>query len=216
MFAARHGGTRRSAACRVAVVCVCRSLRGRSVGAVTKTGTASLSRSNDTNRRLAGMRRALCFALALLCAAATAATPGIDERAPDFALKSSTGKNVRLSEFRGDVVLVNFWTRSCSRCKEQLDQVGRLLDEFQGRGFSVVSVAITDEHHHVQEVADALRLGFPILYDDEKRAARLYDPQSIPLTLIIDAHGNIRHLHERYERGDEAAYREQIVALLGE
>ena len=159
--------------------------------------------------------RAFCVVL-LLATPGFAATPDVDEAAPDFALKSSTGQNLRLSEYRGDVVLVNFWTRSCSRCREQLDQLDGLYREFKGRGFTVLSVAITDDPHHVQEIVDAVRIDFPVLYDDEKRAARIYDPSSIPLTVVIDPHGRIRHVYKKYRRGDEDKYREQILALLAE
>jgi len=163
------------------------------------------------------VRGFVCVLLAaVLSSIALAAKLDVDESAPDFALKSSTGKNVRLSEYRGDVVLVNFWTRSCSRCREQLEQIDALYQAHRNDGFMVLSVAITDDPHHVQELADSMKLSFPILYDDRKAAARLYDPTTIPLTVLIDAHGNIRHVYEKYRRGDEATYREQLVALLDE
>lgn len=145
-----------------------------------------------------------------------AAQPVVDEPAPDFALKSSTGQNLRLSEYRGDVVLLNFWTRSCGRCREQLDQLDQLYLAHREAGFTVLSVAIADDPHHVQEIADRLKLSFPILYDDRKVAARLYDPSSIPLTLMIDPHGRVRHVYKKYQQGDEDMYREQLMALLAE
>lgn len=163
------------------------------------------------------VRGLVCPLLAAsLSSAALAAKLVVDERAPDFALQSSAGQNLRLSEYRGDVVLLNFWTRSCSRCREQLDQLEELYRTYRDDGFVVLSVAITDEPHHVQEIVDGLNLGFPILYDVRKAAARLYDPSSIPLTVLIDPHGNIRYVHEKYRRGDEATYREQVTALLAE
>ena len=152
----------------------------------------------------------------MVSAASFAAKPVVDEPAPDFALKSSTGQNLRLSEYRGDVVLLNFWTRSCGRCRDQLEQLNELYDAHRDEGFTVLSVAITDEPHQVQEIADGLKLAFPVLYDDEKRAAKLYDPTSIPLTVLIDPHGRIRYLHQKYRRGDEDTYREQLTALLAE
>jgi len=162
------------------------------------------------------MMLACCAVPGMVSTASYAAKPVVDEPAPDFALKSSTGRNLRLSEYRGDVVLLNFWTRSCSRCREQLDQLNDLYEAHGDDGFTVLSVAITDEPHHVQDILAGLKLDFPVLYDDEKRAAKLYDPTSIPLTLLIDPHGRIRYLHEKYRRGDEDTYREQLTALLAE
>lgn len=176
-----------------------------------RVGNTSLSQCHVIVRGLA------CVLLAaVLSSAALAAKLVVDEPAPDFALKSSTGQNLRLSEYRGDVVLVNFWTRSCSRCREQLDQLDRLYEEYSEQGFTVLSVAITDDPHHVQGIVDSMKLGFPILYDEQKAAARLYDPSSMPLTLLIDPHGNVRYVHKKYRRGDEDTYREQLTALLAE
>lgn len=146
----------------------------------------------------------------------TAAVPGIDESAPDFALRSKDGDNLRLSEYRGDVILLNFWTRSCGRCREQLDQLEQLYKTFGDDGVTILSVAITDDPHHVDEIVTDLGLSFPILYDDRKVAARLYEPSSIPLTLLIDPHGIVRYTHKKYRRGDEDIYREQLQALLSE
>jgi peroxiredoxin len=155
------------------------------------------------------------FLLALPCAA-VAAKPVINEPAPDFALKSSTGRNLRLSEYRGDVVLLNFWTKSCGRCREQLDQLEALYQAHRDAGFTVISVAVVDHPHDAQEIADSLRLSFPILYDDRKTVAQLYDPRTLPLTVLIDAHGQVREIYRRYRRGDEATYGERLTALLAE
>jgi len=184
-----------------------------------RIGKMPLSRTNEKFRwpvRLRVTTLACCIALGVFPAVALAAKPVVDEPAPDFALKSSTGQNLRLSEYRGDVVLLNFWTRSCSRCRDQLDQLDELYLAHRDDGFTVLSVAITDEPHHVQEIVDSLKLSFPVVYDANKSAARLYDPSSMPLTLLIDPHGRIRYLHKKYRRGDEDTYREQLTALLAE
>jgi peroxiredoxin len=123
---------------------------------------------------------------------------------------------LRLSEYRGDVVLLNFWTRSCGRCREQLEQLDRLHQEYGDSGFTVLSIAITDDPAHIAEIVSVLGFRFPILYDDHKVAARLYEPSSIPLTLLIDPHGDVRYVHKKYRRGDEVMYRDQLQTLLSE
>jgi len=145
-----------------------------------------------------------------------AAAPRVDEPAPDFALRSADGSNLRLSEYRGKIVLLNFWTRSCGRCREQLDQLEQLHRAYGGEGVTILSVAITDDAHHVDEILSGMKLSFPVLYDDRKVAARLYEPSSIPLTLLIDPHGVVRFTHKKYRRGDESLYREQLLTLLSE
>jgi peroxiredoxin len=186
-------------------------------------GNPLLSRPIESIRRPVGLRypAQVCVVMviwAVLAVAidATAAVPGVDESAPDFALRSADGKNLRLSEYRGKVVLLNFWTRSCGRCREQLDQLEQLYSTYGDAGVTVLSVAITDDPHHVDEIVAGLGLSFPVLYDDRKVAARLYEPSSIPLTLLIDPHGVVRYTHKKYRRGDEEIYREQLLALLSE
>jgi len=188
-----------------------------------RIGNPLLSRPIESIRRSAGLRDAarMCVSMviwALLAVAidVTAAVPSVDESAPDFALRSVDGVNLRLSEYRGDVVLLNFWARSCGRCREQLDQLEQLHLTYGDAGFTVLSVAITDDPHHVDEIVAGLGLSFPILYDDRRVAARLYEPSSIPLTLLIDPHGVVRYTHTKYRRGDEEVYREQLQALLSE
>ncbi|MFQ5635954.1 MAG: peroxiredoxin family protein [Gammaproteobacteria bacterium] len=152
----------------------------------------------------------------LLPSVVAAAGPALDEPAPDFALHSSTGHNLRLSEYRGDVVLLNFWTQACGRCREQLDRIEDLWQAHRGEGFTVLSVAIVDDPRDARDLADAMRLSYPVLFDNERVAARLYDPESMPLTLLIDPHGRVRHVHRRYRSGDERKYSEQLAALLAE
>ena len=188
-----------------------------------RIGNPLLSRLLESTRRSVGLRHAarmcasmLIWTLFAVAIDVTAAVPGIDESAPDFALRSKDGDNLRLSEYRGDVILLNFWTRSCGRCREQLDQLEQLYKTFGDDGVTILSVAITDDPHHVDEIVTDLGLSFPILYDDRKVAARLYEPSSIPLTLLIDPHGIVRYTHKKYRRGDEDIYREQLQALLSE
>lgn len=178
-----------------------------------------MSRSIDGIHKRADARallRVACIALAIAANTVLAAKPAVDDPAPDFALKSSVGKNLRLSEYRGDVVLLNFWTKSCSRCREQLDQIDQLYQEHAADRFTVLSVAITDDPHHVHELVEGMQLTYPVLYDVRKTAAQLYDPSTVPLTLLIDPHGRIRYRHSKYRRGDEETYREQLAALLAE
>ena len=147
---------------------------------------------------------------------AVLSAPRIDESAPDFVLKSSTGQNQRLSEYRGDVVLLNFWTQSCGRCREQLDQLESLYQTYRDQGVTVISVAVTEHPQHADEIAASLGLSFPILYDDRKTAANLYDPRAMPLTVLVDAHGQVREIYTKYRRGDEVSYGERVTALLAE
>ena len=147
---------------------------------------------------------------------AWSATDLLAEPAPDFALKSFSGENLRLSEYRGEVVLVNFWADWCGSCKEQLAAINALYADRADDGFVVLSVNIDKKSAKARKAVSDLRLEFPVLTDDRKRVSKLYDLGRAPLIVLVDPHGVVRHVHEGYQSGDAQSYREEVAALLAE
>ncbi|MBL8200171.1 MAG: TlpA family protein disulfide reductase [Chromatiales bacterium] len=134
--------------------------------------------------------------------------------APDFALKSVAGKNQRLSEWQGDVVVLTFWADWCGRCSDQLQELARLQEHYGERGVRVVAVNIDRDGHAAREAAARSRV--LVLHDSDQSVARQYQLSSLPLTVLVDAHGTVRHVHEKYRGGDAALYDEELAALLQE
>lgn len=173
-------------------------------------------------RRLAPWRRAAGFtarAFIVACAWApplSARPPVIDAPAPDFALASSVGQNLRLSEFRGDVVIVNFWSIRCGRCREQLVQLDAIDRANRPSGLRILSVNVDGDGVAAGREAARRKLGLPVLFDTEKRVSRLYDPRKLPMTYVIDPHGIVRHIHDGYTRGDEELVAREVAELLAE
>jgi peroxiredoxin len=125
---------------------------------------------------------------ALACAlpAYAAAEPSA---APDFVLKATDGRNLRLSEYRGDPVIVTFWGSWCGQCREALVT----LDEVAKRTSTpVLGVNLDGNVERASSVATSLDLHFPTLVDDRKTVARAYDVSRLPLTLLIDRDGTVR------------------------
>jgi peroxiredoxin len=161
--------------------------------------------------------RTLFFALVLgLPAVGLAADSASPEPAPDFVLKSLAGENLRLSEYRGQVVLVNFWASWCGHCRSQLSSLEDLHVRYRGADFQLLSVNLDDDIDKARQTHRDYQLSFPVLFDDQKTAARLYDPGKMPMTLLIDTSGAIRHVHEGYRAGDEEHYQRELEALLAE
>ncbi len=146
----------------------------------------------------------------------SARPPVVATPAPDFALASSVGQNLRLSEFRGDVVIVNFWSIRCGRCREQLAQLDAIERANRPSGLRVLSVNVDGDGAAAKREAARRELGFPVLFDTDKRVSRLYDPRTLPMTFVIDPHGIVRHIHDGYSRGDEALYAREVADLLAE
>lgn len=143
---------------------------------------------------------------------ATTAIPGQD--APDFALKDEAGHNVRLSEWRGEVVLLSFWAGWCGQCADQLQALDNLRQQYATQGVRVVAINIDKA---AQAGADAARhLALEVLHDADQSVAREYDLSGLPLTVLIDPHGKVRFVHEKYQRGDAARYAEELAQLVRE
>jgi len=134
---------------------------------------------------------------------------------PDFALKTAGGDNQRLSEWRGEVVLLSFWAEWCGRCSEQLQELAGLQKQYAGRGVRIVTVNI-DADSAVAREASARRPDLLVLHDGDQSVARQYDLGNLPLTVVVDPHGKVRYVHEKYRGGDAALYDEELSALLQE
>jgi peroxiredoxin len=126
----------------------------------------------------------------------THAAPAVGAQAPDFALKDLSGRNQRLSEFRGDVVVLTFWASYCGPCRAALQSAGSVMAA--GAGAPVVlGVSLDRDVARAASVTASLGLQFPSLLDAAQSVSRLYDVQHLPLTLLIDREGTVRQAWAR-------------------
>ncbi len=129
-------------------------------------------------------------------AASIAAAPGIvGKPAPDFVLRGLDGRNLRLSEFRGQVVLVNFWSRSDGNSRQQMPALDRINITYQRAGLVVLGVSVDEDLRRSKEFAAAM---------------------SMPMTILVDRSGVVRYSAVGFRRGDERVYLDHIRELLRE
>ncbi len=184
----------------------------------------SLALSNRNPRRVPGIRAPL--GLVLLLAAFVPAdgpaqtvspsSPLLGKPAPDFTLRGLTGRNVRLSDYRGDVVLVSFWTSWCGGCKSQVEQMARLAATYQSAGLEVIGVSVDDDRSKAASFAAAN--GGSVLqgFDETKATAKAFQIADVPLLMLIDRGGVVRYVHGEFARRDEQDLVQQIRKLLDE
>ncbi|HTT09590.1 MAG TPA: TlpA disulfide reductase family protein [Burkholderiaceae bacterium] len=177
-----------------------------------------MTMERDTAHRVVRLRFArLLFGTALLAvavAAPAALTPAT--KAPDFALRSLEGPNMRLQEQRGQVVMVNFWATWCGPCRIEMPHLARLYDKYRASGFQLLGINIDEDPHQAAALATKLGLRFPVLLDTEKKVSKLYDLSTMPSTVLIDRDGKVRYIHRGYRDGYEETYEKQIRELLKE
>lgn len=169
---------------------------------------------------LASSARAAVVCLALAACGGTSAqqatTPGADV-APDFTLRDTSGRTVRLSDHRGEVVLINFWATWCVPCAAELPHLERLYKKYAGRGFTVLAISMDGPESSANVPAHVRRhgLSFPVLLDEETRVVGTYNPKrNAPYTVIIGRGGAIVKTREGYHAGDEVAVESDITAQL--
>ena len=158
----------------------------------------------------------LGLTLSVLAATSLASSDLTGQAAPDFALKSSSGANLRLSEYRGDVVMVNFWATWCGPCRQEMPLLDELYSRYERVGFSLLGVNIDDDSRKAMNMIAELGVSFPVLFDARKEVSQLYEVDAMPVTVLIDREGTIRYVHHGYKPGYEDKYLDQIRSLLRE
>ncbi len=111
--------------------------------------------------------------------------------APDFVLNDLQGKEVRLSDYRGKLVFLNFWATWCPPCREEMPSMESLYSRFKDRPFQMLTVSIDDDPEQVERFRKAFGYTFPMLFDQDKRVASLYQTTGVPETFLIGPDGTI-------------------------
>jgi peroxiredoxin len=135
--------------------------------------------------------------------------------APDFALERlGDGARVQLSDFRGRVVLINFWATWCPPCEEEMPAMKRLYEALREDGFELLAVSVDDDVAEVVEFQERMELSFPILLDPEQETAKAYQTFRFPESLLIGRDGVVLERYVGTKDWDAQVYVERIRRLL--
>lgn len=170
------------------------------------------------------MTRAIAvLVVAVVAFAGCATTPSSDEvspssgSAPDFTLRDVDGRDVRLSDFEGRVVVLDFWATWCVPCEAAMPHLQTLFEKYKGQGLTILGVSM-DGPETLSSVAPFARrygLSFPVLLDVETKVTGIYNPKSAaPLSVFIGRDGRVAHTKQGFSAGDEADVEAEIVRLL--
>ncbi|GLI39801.1 TlpA family protein disulfide reductase [Geobacter hydrogenophilus] len=134
----------------------------------------------------------ILFLLTLMGCSKEAKPPVEGNPAPDFTLNTLNGEVVKLSDLKGQVVIVNFWATWCPPCREEIPSMMRLNAAMAGKPFRMLCVSIDDGGKvAVEEFFRKTGFSLPALMDTDKRAGKLYGITGVPETFVIDRHGVI-------------------------
>jgi peroxiredoxin len=138
------------------------------------------------------------------------------KKASDFTLKSLSGNNIKLSEQRGRVVVLNFWATWCSPCKKELPYFNELYGKYRDVGLEILGVNIDKTQGAAMKMSRSLGITFPVLPDPLGKISGLYNIRSMPTTYVIAKDGTIRDIYWGFDPNDTARYENKIRSLLKE
>jgi peroxiredoxin len=153
--------------------------------------------------------------LAIVLALATLAT-GAHAAAPDFTLPSRDGDKLRLSELKGQVVMINFWATWCGPCRQEMPLLQQIQEKYEPLGFTLLGINVEPDSAEANAWLAKIPVTFPILYDRQNTVADTFGVIGMPSSVFIDRSGNVRYVHRGYKPGDESKYADMVRSLVKE
>ncbi|HVP55184.1 MAG TPA: TlpA disulfide reductase family protein [Candidatus Eisenbacteria bacterium] len=115
--------------------------------------------------------------------------------APDFTVTDIEGKKLSLSDYRGKVVLLDFWATWCSPCREEIPHFVDMQNQYGPQGFQVIGISMDDDVKPVREFYQQFKMNYPVAIGDDKLAESFGGVLGLPVNFIIDREGRIHAKH---------------------
>jgi len=140
-----------------------------------------------------------------------APAPKVGSPAPNFVITDLNGESVQLSEYRGHIILLNFWATTCAACQLEMPEFRESYETHHAEGYTVLAVEVDGVERKVRGFVERYRLSFPILVDTDAKLQELYQIRGIPVSFFIDRDGIIRFIH--YGRVSESRLNRYLVKV---
>jgi thiol-disulfide isomerase/thioredoxin len=144
------------------------------------------------------------------------ASDAVKGPAPAFALQSRDGAKVSPAQFKGDVVMINFWATWCVPCRQEMPKLEALYQRYNKLGFKLLAVNVENNPDGVKKWLAETPVTFPVLFDTKSEVSKLYKVETMPTTVIVAKDGTMRYLHHGYQAGYENDYQNEVRTLLRE
>jgi len=160
-----------------------------------------------TNYRFYSRLLRTCLVIGFLLSIACIKDTNAQQMAPDFSLPDLTGETVSLKEFRGKIVLVDFWATWCLPCRKTLPELAKLDKKYREKGLVILGLSIDDpssyDNKYVADFKDRYKIEYRILRADKKTYQSYLgtDDPRVPTLFIVDKKGKIVGKHEGFELG---------------
>lgn len=128
---------------------------------------------------------------------------GFATSAPDFEATTLTGEPVRLSDYRGQVVMLNFWATWCPPCRAEMPGIQAAYEQRQDEGFTVLAINNAETPSQIQPFVQALGLNFPIVLDTTAELQRTFAIRGYPTSIFVDPQGTVYATHPGFVSEDQ-------------
>ena len=153
------------------------------------------------------------LSLAALLAGNSSSAAESKTPAPNWQLSDVDGKPVKLSDFKGKVIILDFWATWCPPCRAEIPGFVAIQKKYADKGLTVVGVSVDQQGASVvKPFMQQLKMNYPVVLANAKMIGDYGDIGSIPTTFIIDRQGNIVSVHQKFT--DRATFEGQIQSLL--
>ena len=139
-------------------------------------------------------------------------------QAPVFEGKTLQGKEIKLADYLGKVVLIDFWASWCPPCQEEMPELIKFYKSHSNPDFELIAVNIDNSEENMEHFIDKLfpKPGFPIIIDNKQQIPSLFDIASMPTTIFIDKKGKIRYWHDGFQKSIVNDFNQELSRLLNE
>jgi thiol-disulfide isomerase/thioredoxin len=136
--------------------------------------------------------------------------------APAVELHAADGSTTHLADYKGKVILLDFWASWCVPCKTSFPALDALYRELQPRGLEVLAVNLDERRRDADAFLEHRPHAMPVLFDPQGVAPLAFSVRGMPSSVLIDRAGNIRFTHMGYSDKVVASYRQELGILLKE
>jgi thiol-disulfide isomerase/thioredoxin len=140
------------------------------------------------------------------------------QQAHDFNAKTADGKEIKLSDYTGKVVLLDFWASWCPPCREEMPELIKFYKKHSDPHFEIIAVNIDNSRENMDQFLSKLfpKPAFPIVVDENQKIPSLFDIEAMPTTILIDKKGEIRFRHDGFKESYVDDFNSELTQLLKE